>query len=108
MVPALEHLDRHADLNPAFHVLGAIRPVKQGNKLHAQAPQVPRAFVDGSVLPQGLVWLYRVAVAIVLVDVGHFAAAKRGKSEKKTTARSALCEFGWGKEDGEGVLLLDG
>lgn len=74
VVSSLEHLDRHADLNPALQVLGCARLGEKGRDLHPQTALELRAFVHVSVLPKGPVWLYWVAETGVLVDVGQFAA----------------------------------
>jgi hypothetical protein len=74
VVSALQHVHRHAHLDPALQVLGRVGLGEEGGELHAHTAHELGAFVDFSVLPQGPVWLDRVAMASVRVDVWQFAA----------------------------------
>ncbi len=78
MLPSLQHLYRHADLDPALQGLGRVGPGEQGRELHAQAAGQLGALVYLSMLAKGLVRLHGVAMARVRINVGEFAAGVRG------------------------------
>ena len=76
MVTTLNHLNCFSGLNPTLQLLGRGRLVKQRGELHAEATHVLGTFVHLSEFSQRLVWLYRVPITIVWVDVGQFAAVR--------------------------------
>lgn len=74
MLSSLSNFNLHANFNPALQVGTVISLVKQGRQLHAQASHVRRTGIHLTMESQRLVRLDWVAVARVLVHVGHLAS----------------------------------
>lgn len=74
MAAPLQHIDFHPNLYPALQVVWRGVFVEQRRHLHAETALMSGAFVYFPILPQGPVRLHWVAVTVIRVDVGHFAA----------------------------------